>query len=244
MPSTSRSASCANSWSRRRPSSRHRQKRKQERESHVEALAKQLKGFEQKHATKLEFLEMTCEEQKKSLRRFQGRWISDYDIKELEEIEADWEEVMEKVGRCKIKRKAEEAVAQSMTALTCPIGHMLMRDPVQAVDGHTYERDEIEKWLLNSNKSPKTNLPLSDFTLTRNFGMKSCIDEAVQAKMNELFAEQEQAKLKQLAAGQEQAKLKQLAAGQEQAGEGAAGGGAAAGGAAGGGAGAKRPRVW
>jgi hypothetical protein len=235
MPSTSRSASCANSWSRRRPSSRHRQKRKQERESHVEALAKQLKGFEQKHATKLEFLEMTCEEQKKTLRRLQGRWISDYDMKELEDIEADWEEVMERVGRCKTKRKAEEAVAQSMTVLTCPICHMLMRDPVQAVHCHTYDRDEIEKWLLNSNKSPKTNLQLSDFTLTRNFGMKSCIDEAVQAKMNEISPEQEQAKLKQLPA---------VAAGKEQAGEGAAGGGASAGGAAGGGAGAKHPRGW
>ena len=71
---------------------------------------------------------------------------------------------------------------------------------------------EIEKWLFTSNKSPKTNLPLSDFTLTRNFGMKSCIDEAVQAKMKEIMAEREQ--------------MAAVAVEKEQAGAGAAVGGA------------------
>jgi len=204
---------------------KQRQKRKQERERHIEALAEQLKLFEQKHATKLEFLEVTSEERKRSLHRLQGRYISDYDMKQLEEIEGDWEDAMERVGIQKVKRKAEELVGQSMTELTCPIGHMLMRDPVQAVDGHTYERGEIEKWLCTSNKSPKTNLPLSDSTLTRNFGMKSCIDEAVQAKMKEIMAEREQAKLEQMAA---------VSVENEQAGAGAAVGGA----------GAKRLRGW
>jgi len=179
---------------------KQRQKRKQERERHTEALAEQLKLFEQKHVTKLEFLEGISEGRQRGLHRLQGRYISDYDMKQLEEIEGDLQDAMERVDKQKVKRKAEELVGQSMTALTCPIGHMLMRDPVQAVDGHTYERGEIEKWLCRSDKSPKTNLPLSDFTLTRNFGMKSCIDEAVQAKMKEIMAEREQAKLEQMAA--------------------------------------------
>ncbi len=172
-----------------------------------------MKLCEQKHVTKLEFLEGITDGRLRALHRLQGRYISDYDMKQLEEIEDDLQDAMERVDKQKVKLKAEELVGQSMTALTCPIGHMLMRDPVQAVDGHTYERGEIEQWLQRSDKSPKTNLPLSDFTLTRNFGMKSCIDEAVQAKMKEIMAEREQAKLEQMEE-------------KEQAGAGAAVGGA------------------
>ena len=51
---------------------------------------------------------------------------------------------------------------------------MLMRNPVQTVDGHTYERPEIEKWLQSSNKSTKTLLPLTSKELTTNFAMRSC----------------------------------------------------------------------
>jgi hypothetical protein len=54
------------------------------------------------------------------------------------------------------------------------------------VDGHTYERPEIEKWLQSSNKSPKTLLPLTSKELTTNFAIRSCIDELVQAKLRQL----------------------------------------------------------
>ncbi|KAL0030823.1 hypothetical protein WJX77_008253 [Trebouxia sp. C0004] len=38
--------------------------------------------------------------------------------------------------------------------LCCPITQELMVDPVIAADGHTYERDAFEKWLLRSSTSP------------------------------------------------------------------------------------------
>jgi hypothetical protein len=41
--------------------------------------------------------------------------------------------------------------------LRCPISLELMEDPVIALDGHTYEREAIEKWFECSNSSPLTN---------------------------------------------------------------------------------------
>jgi hypothetical protein len=41
--------------------------------------------------------------------------------------------------------------------LRCPISLELMQDPVIALDGHTYEREAIEKWFECSNSSPLTN---------------------------------------------------------------------------------------
>jgi hypothetical protein len=39
----------------------------------------------------------------------------------------------------------------------CPITMDIMRDPVIAMDGHTYDRKAISSWLAKSQKSPKTN---------------------------------------------------------------------------------------
>jgi hypothetical protein len=41
--------------------------------------------------------------------------------------------------------------------LECPISMHVMRDPVLAMDGFTYERESIERWLATSDKSPLTN---------------------------------------------------------------------------------------
>ena len=40
-------------------------------------------------------------------------------------------------------------------ALCCPISMEIMRDPVIAADGHTYERAEIESWFANNRTSPR-----------------------------------------------------------------------------------------
>ena len=44
---------------------------------------------------------------------------------------------------------------QSNEAFLCPIGHMVMANPVVADDGHTYEQEHIERWLaINSIAEP------------------------------------------------------------------------------------------
>lgn len=50
----------------------------------------------------------------------------------------------------------------------CPISGLIMIDPVNTVDGQTYEREEIERWLIIDGKdtSPLTGLKLSSKALT------------------------------------------------------------------------------
>ena len=57
----------------------------------------------------------------------------------------------------------------------CPITFGLMQDPVIAADGHTYEREAIEQWLMNHSTSPKTNLPLSSTNLIANIALRNTI---------------------------------------------------------------------
>lgn len=52
--------------------------------------------------------------------------------------------------------------------LICPITREVMRDPVLAADGFSYERTAIQRWLSDHNTSPMTGAPLSDKTLRPN----------------------------------------------------------------------------
>ena len=61
----------------------------------------------------------------------------------------------------------------------CPITHSLMVDPVILIDGHTYERKAIERWLTNNETSPKTNLLLVNKILIPNISIKVMIDEII-----------------------------------------------------------------
>ena len=46
--------------------------------------------------------------------------------------------------------------------LLCPICHEIMVDPVICADGYSYERYNIESWMVDNNKSPMTNMILDD----------------------------------------------------------------------------------
>jgi hypothetical protein len=56
-----------------------------------------------------------------------------------------------------------------------------MVDPVVASDGHSYDRDSLERWLdtdsANLPVSPLTNLPLEDSRLVPNYALRAAIDE-------------------------------------------------------------------
>lgn len=64
-----------------------------------------------------------------------------------------------------------------MESAVCPITLELMRDPVMAADGHTYERDALLRWLKTSNKSPATGAPLANCTIVPNYCVKMLIQE-------------------------------------------------------------------
>ena len=59
----------------------------------------------------------------------------------------------------------------------CPITHSLMKDPVITRDGHTYEREAIEKWFRMNNTSPLTGVALHDNTLVPNHAVRKAIED-------------------------------------------------------------------
>lgn len=58
----------------------------------------------------------------------------------------------------------------------CPISGDLMTEPVSEASGHTYEKDQIMRWLQTKQTSPMTNLPLHIADLTPNLAMKRSIE--------------------------------------------------------------------
>jgi hypothetical protein len=63
----------------------------------------------------------------------------------------------------------------------CPISDRIMRDPVIATDGNTYERDYIEQHFENNNTSFKTGRVLQTKNLISNEALKEEINKFVQA---------------------------------------------------------------
>ena len=59
----------------------------------------------------------------------------------------------------------------------CPISRAVMADPVQAADGHSYDRTYIEEWLRHNNTSPITNKPLPNVALVPNYNLRGVIDD-------------------------------------------------------------------
>lgn len=72
----------------------------------------------------------------------------------------------------KLEREVKECVY-------CPITFEVMRDPVIAVDGHTYERAAIEQWIRQKQESPVTRQPLVSATLIPNITVRHLITQYV-----------------------------------------------------------------
>ncbi|XP_061609355.1 WD repeat, SAM and U-box domain-containing protein 1 [Phyllopteryx taeniolatus] len=89
---------------------------------------------------------------------------------------------IESVGqRSKILRKVDELKNASVCLgvpdeFLCPITRELMREPVLAADGYSYEKEAIAMWISTKNRSsPMTNLPLLTTLLTPNHTLKMAI---------------------------------------------------------------------
>ncbi|GFO31808.1 WD repeat, sam and u-box domain-containing protein 1 [Plakobranchus ocellatus] len=63
----------------------------------------------------------------------------------------------------------------------CPITQELMKDPVIAADGYTYDRPAILSWMQREQRSPLTNMELASTQLTPNRTLKMMIHKFLQA---------------------------------------------------------------
>merc|ERR1740121_2647441 len=67
-----------------------------------------------------------------------------------------------------------------------------MEDPVVCADGHSYERDFIERWLaMGRRTSPKTNVRLPHTTIIPNINLRNMI-QSLKDRMPELQRQQMQ----------------------------------------------------
>ncbi|XP_011893860.1 PREDICTED: WD repeat, SAM and U-box domain-containing protein 1 isoform X2 [Cercocebus atys] len=86
--------------------------------------------------------------------------------------------------RSKVLRKIEElrTKVKSLSSgipdeFVCPITRELMKDPVIASDGYSYEKEAIENWISKKKRtSPMTNLVLPSAVLTPNRTLKMAIN--------------------------------------------------------------------
>ena len=62
-------------------------------------------------------------------------------------------------------------------SFTCPIGYNIMIDPVICLDGHTYDRSNIQRWFLENRTSPLTGLQLLSTQLIPNIVLRNIIHE-------------------------------------------------------------------
>lgn len=60
---------------------------------------------------------------------------------------------------------------EAPSSFCCPITTEVLKDPVVAADGHTYERQHITEWLQKSDTSPMTNETMEHKHLTPNFAL-------------------------------------------------------------------------
>lgn len=73
-------------------------------------------------------------------------------------------------------RAPQQQVLNAMQkSLECPITCEIMRIPVVAEDGHTYEKEAIEEHLRRRSTSPMTNLPMGG-TLTPNHSVWAMVE--------------------------------------------------------------------
>jgi len=74
------------------------------------------------------------------------------------------------------RRIEQEDPGEIPEHFVCSLSQRIMCNPVTCADGVTYERSEIERWLVLCNKSPTTNELLRNKTLTPNDRLKAEID--------------------------------------------------------------------
>lgn len=90
----------------------------------------------------------------------------------------------------KIQEIEEDEIVSSISEYNCPIGMCIMRDPVVAEDGFTYERKYITKWLKDNSLSPMTGKKIGK-NIIENKTLKNLIVEFIENNKELVFTKDE-----------------------------------------------------
>jgi hypothetical protein len=91
-----------------------------------------------------------------------------------EERDANARLVAENIRLKKALEAANMNLDEDHPGLTCCITLKRFKHPVYASDGHTYEKDSLEKWIGAGGKSPLTRDPIK--IIGENWNMKAVVD--------------------------------------------------------------------
>lgn len=94
-------------------------------------------------------------------------------IRRGKEATERWERMQ---ARVRMPDKAE-AILAAAPSFKCPITHEILRDPVIAADGHSYERRAITHWLEQNDTSPMTGAVLGSRELYDNQALRAVVGE-------------------------------------------------------------------
>jgi hypothetical protein len=83
------------------------------------------------------------------------------------------------------QRKRYEGFMDEFDILTCPITMVIMREPVVADDGHTYERSAIAEWVTMRGTSPLTRGRISSHFVP-NMAIRKMIEQLKSTKKRKM----------------------------------------------------------
>jgi len=87
-------------------------------------------------------------------------------------------------ARCSAEEQQPEFDQEVPDEFVCPITCEIIREPVVALDGFVYEKDAIESWFTQSNRSPTTNEPLDSIAVVPCHTLRCLIQDFVNAHPN------------------------------------------------------------
>lgn len=102
----------------------------------------------------------------------------------LQQLREDLQAALQRIETQQHYNEKSKEVGMMFKGFVCPISGKLMKDPVIAADGHSYEKECIEIFLKNGLVSPKTMSPFAHTHLTPNHALKISIGEALEHSLH------------------------------------------------------------
>ena len=84
----------------------------------------------------------------------------------------------DQIQRYAFDMSALESTSHLPPSIFCPISRMPMQDPVIAMDGNSYERRELLKWLNRKRVSPLTGHQMNN-TIVPNHTLRNTISDII-----------------------------------------------------------------
>ena len=154
----------------------------------LQQTKQKLASTKQKLASTEQKLASTKQKLQGEIDLLRGKTLESMDREALVKRKTDLEDMQRRLDDAILRREVEEEIQEKPSSFICPITMSLMKSPVIASDGHSYERDAIQEHIRRQGaiaKSPSTGERLAHRNLTPNHTLRKSIDEEIEKRMQE-----------------------------------------------------------